>query len=181
MNFRFNVNLTDEDYMEFNKFHLLRSTYGKKQMRTFRVLITAICFLFSFIIMFANSFDPAALFGVIPFLFVWVVAQLTLRALMVFSIKSTLRSLKKTGKAAYSPSSVLEFGEESITEITELAKTEQKYKSIESISLVDNKMIYIHLNSIMAYILPLAAFESKEQYEAFMEFIRTKCNIINVY
>ena len=81
----------------------------------------------------------------------------------------------------YSPSSVIEFYEDSFVETTPDNKTEQRYASIERISIVDNKMIYIHVNNIMAYILPLSCFETKEQYDEFFEFIKTKCFNIDIY
>ena len=40
---------------------------------------------------------------------------------------------------------------------------------------------YIHVNNIMAYILPLSCFETKEQYESFLDFMKTKCANIDVY
>ena len=89
--------------------------------------------------------------------------------------------MKKNGKAGYSPESVLEFGDETFIETTPDNKTEQRYASIERISIVDNKMIYIHVNNIMAYILPLSCFETKEQYDEFFEFIKTKSANIDIY
>ena len=89
--------------------------------------------------------------------------------------------MKKTGKAGYSPESVLEFGDETFIETTPDNKTEQRYASIERISIVDNKVVYIHVNNIMAYILPLSCFETKEQYDEFFEFIKTKSANIDIY
>ena len=40
---------------------------------------------------------------------------------------------------------------------------------------------YIHVNNIMSYILPFSCFESKEQYNEFFEFIKTKCSNIDIY
>ncbi len=181
MNFQFNVKFTDEDYMEFNKFHMLRSPYGKKQIASFRMSITIICLLITLIVLLVNKFNADAFLGVVPFLLLWIIMQLGLRKFMIYSIKHTLKSLKKNGKAGYSPSSVLQFNEESFIETTEFNKTEQNYTVIERISIVDNKMIYIHVNNIMAYMLPIACFESKEQYNDFLDFIKTKCNTIDIY
>ena len=181
MKFQFDVKFTDEDYMEFNKFHMLRSPYGKKQIANFRISITIICLLIIFAILLVNKFNADSLFSAIPFLLLWIIMQLGFRRFMVYSIKYTLKSLRKNGKAGYSPSSVLQFNEESFIETTEFNKTEQNYTAIERISIVDNKMIYIHVNNIMAYMLPIACFESKEQYDDFFNFIKTKCDNIDIY
>ena len=42
MKFQFNVNTCDQDYLDYNKFWMLRSHYGKKQMTTFRIVIAVI-------------------------------------------------------------------------------------------------------------------------------------------
>ena len=49
MLFELKVNLTDEDYFEFNKFHMIRSHYGRSQMLKVRLMIAAIFVLAIFI------------------------------------------------------------------------------------------------------------------------------------
>lgn len=81
----------------------------------------------------------------------------------------------------YSPESVIEFYEDSFKETTPDNITEQKYSAIERISVVDGKMIYIHTNNILAYMLPISSFSSNEQYNDFFDFIKTKCKNIDIY
>ena len=81
----------------------------------------------------------------------------------------------------YSPESFIEFFEEGFSETTPDNKTEHKYTAIERVSLVDNKMIYIHVNNIMAYMLPLSCFETKEQFDEFIEFLESKCSNFDIY
>ncbi|MBR4845922.1 MAG: hypothetical protein IKU98_05835, partial [Bacteroidaceae bacterium] len=84
-------------------------------------------------------------------------------------------------KMGYSPLSVIEFYEDVFIETTPENKTEQKYTAIERVSVVDNKVVYIHVNNIMSYILPVSRFESKKQYDEVFEFINTKCSTIDIY
>ena len=81
----------------------------------------------------------------------------------------------------YSPIADMEFYEETFIETTPDNKTERKYSAIERVSVVDDKIIYIHVNNIMSYILPFSSFESKEQFDAFLAFIKTKCETIDTY
>ena len=81
----------------------------------------------------------------------------------------------------YSPVSEIEFYDESFVEITPDSKTEQKYSAIERVSVITDKVVYIHVNNVMSYILPLSCFESKEQYNNFLDFVRSKCANIDVY
>ena len=71
--------------------------------------------------------------------------------------------------------------EDVFIETTPDNRTEQKYSAIERISVVDNKVVYIHVNNIMSYILPFSCFESNEQYNEFFKFIKTKCSNIDIY
>ena len=181
MKFQFNVNTTDKDYFDYNKFWMLRSHYGKKQMMGFRIVIAVIFGVYIFISLYGGNFTVDSFISVIPMAILLIIFELLFSSLFVFSLKGHLKSLKKKGKMGYSPSSVIEFYEDSFVETTPDNKTEQRYASIERISIVDNKMIYIHVNNIMAYILPLSCFETKEQYDEFFEFIKTKCFNIDIY
>ena len=96
-------------------------------------------------------------------------------------LKSNIKSLKAKGKMGYSPVSEIEFYDESFVEITPDNKTEQKYSAIERVSVITDKVVYIHVNNVMSYILPLSCFESKEQYNNFLDFVRSKCANIDVY
>ena len=181
MKFQFDVNTTDKDYLDYNKFWMLRSHYGKKQMMGFRIVIAVIFGVYIFISLYGGNFTVDSFISVIPMAILFIIFELLFSSLFIFFLKGHLKSLKKKGKMGYSPSSVIEFYEDSFVETTPDNKTEQRYSSIERISIVDNKMIYIHVNNIMAYILPLSCFETKEQYDEFFEFIKTRCANIDIY
>ena len=97
------------------------------------------------------------------------------------SLKRQIKSLKKSGKMGYSPESVAEFYDDCFVETTPDNKVEHKYSAVERISIVDNKVVYVHINNVMAYILPFSCFKSEEQYGNFLTFIKTKCANIDVY
>ncbi len=181
MNFRFDVKLTEQDYLEFNKFHMLRSPYGRKQVVTFRTAIGVVCALLVVLSLVANGLSLDFLLGCIPTAIVFVLFQLGLNRFLVFSLKQTMKNIKKSGKMAYSPESVMEFGEDSFSEITSETRVEQAYRSIERISVVDGKMIYIHINAVMAFLLPVASFSSEEQYREFLDMICKKCDNVAFY
>ena len=181
MKFQFNVNITDKDYLDYNKFWMLRSHYGKKQMMGLRIVFAVIFGVYIFISLYNGNFTVNSFISVIPTAILLIIFELLFSSLFVFFLKGHLKSLKKKGKMGYSSSSVIDFYEDSFVETTPDNKTEQRYSSIERISIVDNKMIYIHVNNIMAYILPLSCFETKEQYDGFFEFIKTKCANIDKY
>lgn len=181
MKFRFNVNVNDQDYLDYNTFWMIRSPYGKKQIITFRITFAVLFAIFILISLFGGGFSLESILRIIPMIIVLSLTQIFFNRFLSWSLKGQIKTLKKSGKMGYSPESVIEFYDESFVETTPENKTEHKYSAIERISVVDNKMIYIHVNNIMSYMLPLSSFESKEQYNSFFEFIKTKCANIDIY
>lgn len=52
---------------------------------------------------------------------------------------------------------------------------------IDRISIVENKLIMIHTNSVQAYLLPAICFGSDIKYNLFKDFIKTKCAAVDTY
>ncbi len=182
MKFQFNVNLSEQDYLDFNLFLNLKSYYGKGQMKTIRILLAIMCVFMIGVFLILGGFSGIArvLFLVLGII-VLVFSQLFLEKTFARALKKQMRNLKKRGKMAYSPESVLEFYEDVLVETTPENRNEQKYSSIERISIVDNKVIYIHISNLAAYLLPVSCFESKEQFDGFLYFIKTKCETFDTY
>ncbi len=181
MYYKFDVVVTEKDYFDFNKFYMTKSHYGKKQILTFRLIITAIMLLSVIISVADGSLSTETLSSIVPPLVFLLIFQIGLTSFITWLIKRHIKQIKKTGKMPYSSSSVIEFFEDSFSETTECDKTEHKYSVIERISIVNEAMIYIHINNTAAYILPVACFESNAQYWEFMDFIKTKNSNIEFY
>ncbi len=181
MIFRFNVCVSDQDYLDYNLFWLMKSPYGKKQRRIFRLTTTILTAVIVLISLFGGGFTLDNLISILPVLIIFVLANVFLKGFFKLSFKGQIANQKKSGKLGYSPESVLEFYDDSFIEITATNKTEQKYAAIERISIVDSKMIYIHVNNLMAYMLPFASFETKTQCDEFIEFIKAKCSNVDFY
>ncbi|MBQ8848709.1 MAG: YcxB family protein [Clostridia bacterium] len=181
MNFKFHISLSDDDYLEYNKFHMLKSFYGARQLRLFRGVVALLFAAFILVYWIAGGFTLSAFLGSIPYFIAAIVFELLLKPFFMFILKRNIKQMKKQGKMAYSALSNMEFYDGYFTEVTDENKTEQKYSAIERVSIVSNKNIYLHLNSVIAYIIPIASFESKEQYDAFVAFIKTKCANVDVY
>lgn len=181
MRFRFNITITENDYLEFNKFHLLKSQYGAKTRMSMRVMISVVLAAFAVVSLILEDFSARAVLYVIPLFAIWLVFQLLMKSFLISLVKAQIKQMKKSGKMPYSSRSIMEFYEKGFVEITESNKTEQKYSVIERISIVDKSYIYIHTNSIMAYIIPYSAFESDEQRNEFFLFIKSICPNVDLY
>ena len=103
MLFELKINLTDEDYFEFNKFWTLRSHYGKSQMLKFRLMIAAMFALAILVFGMGDGLSSFTLVYAVPVLIALVLFQLLFNKIMESSLKSHIKSLKKKGKMGYSP------------------------------------------------------------------------------
>ena len=178
MEFQFNIDLTDKDYIDFNIFWQTRSRYGKKMLIIFRIILLVLCVVPMLPAIRDIGFSAESIISEIILL---IIPQLILMPLFKLTAKIQIKTLIKNGKPPYSPHSVLTFYEDSFTEETEDIKTEIKYSGIDRISIVENKLIMIHTNSIQAYLLPAICFGSDIKYNLFKDFIKTKCAAVDTY
>ena len=181
MKFKFDVALNDNDYLELNVFWMTKSVYGKKTSLVIKLLVFlmgAMVILLGFLNegITVGSVFATSLFAILIFLIICFYDKY-----MRLIVKWQITMLKGKGKLGYTPQSVIEFFDESFIESTPDSKREERYSSVERISVVGEKAIYIHLNSVGAYLLPYSCFESKEQYEEFIDFLKTKCNSVDCY
>ena len=181
MFFHFDVRLTEQDYLDFNCFWMLKSPYGKKQTKQIRWMLVIVSVLLLAVTWLGNGTLTDKIIETVGFLVICALLQLFFNKLYGWLLKGTIKSLKKTGKTGYSPVSELEFTDEEIIETTPNNKMEVKYSAVERVSIIENQVIYIHINNVMAYILPMVSFQSKEEYENFIGFLTEKGLIINKY
>ena len=181
MLFRLDVRTDDNDYLEFNKFHALRSPYRKNPYRSLQVIMGVLVGVLCIRHLVEFGFTPGALCRAIPTLIAGALLIAFMPKIWLLSLKNTVKQMTKNGKPAYHPAETLEFDEDIFTQSTEEERSEMKYSLIERVSVVDEKYIYLHTAAIRAQILPVSAFESREQYEAFLAFIATKCDKVDVY
>lgn len=181
MNFKLSINVSEKDYLDYNIFWNFKSSYGKKGILKCRVLLTAIIAVVILFSLFGGGFSSSAFLGIIPYIIVLVLLQILLKPIFVSTIKGNIKSLKKKGKICYSERSVIEFFDDSFIETAPEQKSEVRYSAIERISIVSNKVIYIHVNNLLAYILPFSSFESDKQREDFISFIKEKCAKVEIY
>lgn len=175
MQFLFQVNLTEKDYLDYNKFWQFQSPYGKKQIVSLRVLFAVLFGLFALTALLSGDFSIDSIIEAILHVIVMVIFQFALAPFFAWAVKRHLKSLKKKGKMAYSPVSEMNFHDEVFTETTPEVKNEVKYSMVERISVTEEKTVYIHVNNLAAYILPYNTFDSQEQYESFLTFLKEKC------
>ena len=180
MKFSFDVKLTEKDYFEFNKFYLLRM----KKHRTLSVVRIVLSVILSILGLFVILSDAYTLKFKIFYsvaILVFFLYFVFYKKIIEFSLKSTIKRLKKTGKLPFSPVATVEFYDDCFVSVTDTARAESKISAIEKVSVVDNNTVYVHLSSVSAEIIPFSAFESEAQRKEFFEFIKSKSIEITEY
>ncbi len=185
MKFRLQVNISEEDYLNFNVFWLLRSPYGKNQKNK-AYLIYALAGLTLMLLVFVSIFNlyqsllHAAVSSGIIFI-IYMILILRYPKSYRNTLKRSFKNMKKTGKMAYPPNSVLEFYDDYYVEIEPDTTTKQNYTVFERISFIPDQALYIHTGNARAILLPVSCFASEEERNSFMQFIASKCPQVDTY
>lgn len=181
MHFSFDIHLTDEDYLALNEFVTLKSSYGKKRLRRTRLIIGVILG----VLIVANFLSGNSLKSKIIMSAVQTVLLagylLLLPRLMKSSIKWSLKSMKKSGKLAYSPEARMEFYDDHFAEITEDSKSEMQYTALERASVLKDHYVYLHIDRLRAFVIPWSSFASEDECNRFIGFISGKCAVVDQY
>ncbi len=172
--FKFDVNITEQDYAKFNAFNMEESKFGKKLMRTLRLLIGVIGLMAIVMFVTDHDFDIGTLIGITPIVVVVVLMIVFAKPFMRSVNKKTVKKIQKKGKKLYTPVSTVEFLDEYLVETTPESETKLKYSTLDTAYFVREEAVYIYLNIQQAVILPRSCFESQEQWDSFKEFIRGK-------
>lgn len=181
MKYQINVLLSEEEYIKFNEFYTFKSFYGKKTGRIIMLLPTIFTLVIIgtvYVIVGINMFSHIfCLFFLID-----LIVQFFRRDKFKKKIvQKSIKSLKKQGKLPYMSESVLEFYDDKIIEISKESRTELLYSAIERVSVLKDGTIYLHQNSAQAYPIPNSVFISEINYNEFLEFIKSKCRVIDYF
>jgi len=181
MRFHFNVNLSERDYYDYNYFVALKSPYAQKHELKTRLVFSLIFISLAVLDVLFGDFLEAPIKSSIYYATYLIVFNALLRPFYCLIIKSAVKSAKKQSKPLYSPVSELEFFDDYFVDSTSDTKSEFKYSSVDRVSVIKGKAIYLHFNSMQSILVPDFCFTSAEQYKDFLEFIKTKCDNIDVY
>jgi hypothetical protein len=177
MKFKFNVNITQEDYIELNKLVMTETPDGKKSSKMSNLIFILFCVIAVLVVLTTYNFSGEAFIAVGVLIIAFLLVNLTLnKKINNLAVKVTVKSLTKIkGKLPYSENSVLEFYDDFFVEITDENKTESKYSAIENV-VVNERMVVLFINSMQGYIVTERSFASPEQKNDFVQFLNDKMN-----
>ena len=170
--FKFSFTLNDDDYFEANKYHFLNSSAGKKAIWLLRLLMP-IAFALGILI----SCREISSFGRIITTIAWIIASVLwvifAKSIVLKNLRKNIGKLKKDGKLPYNKETSILFDNESIIANTSESETKSNYQVIERV-VENEKAVYIYVNSMQVYMIPLSAFADDEERKCFIAFIKNK-------
>ena len=159
-------NLTEDDYINFNMFHIRNSKSAMRSLKIQRFAVPIIYIILPFV--FPNALDSTFIFTLITFFIVsilWVVFY------PKYFYKSVNRRLKKMIKEGKNEGLIGEHKlittVEGITDTTSYGETKVNWSGIKSLK-EDSDYLYIYNSSVSAYILPKRDLKDVEQIRDYL-------------
>lgn len=173
MEYRFDLTLTDEDYIAFNQFHAFDSPQGRKQMKKNKLLLSS--FILVLIVALRLIMEHSTVLVVYTAVMaLYLAAYLLFYRKIVMLLKRQIKRMKKEGKLPYEPAVTMEFYADRFVELAPNKRTEQRYSCIERICVVPDRFVLLYLNTITAIILPIPQLRQQTQLDGFLAFLSEK-------
>ncbi|RDW22444.1 hypothetical protein CWR48_01685 [Oceanobacillus arenosus] len=162
-----NYNLTEEDYLNFNLFHMKNSKSVMKSLNIQRFLTPIFFILISYL--FSLISDTPFLFAFIPFLLIsilWFVFY------PKFFYKTVIRNVKKMIREGKNSGLIGEhhmiLTEVEITESTATDEIKVKWSGIQAFK-EDDEYFYLYNSSVSAYILPKRELKNADDVKDYLK------------
>ena len=165
--YQFEFEISEKDYRDFTIYvhdaQIKRSKW-----------VSGVIFILAFLLMF---FVRGSLLSYFILLSLAVALILSFSGvLMRWLVNISIRRMKKEGKLPYENKNLLQFQDDFIFGIADGTETRVPYTKIEKVKL-HKEVMYIFISVLQAYIIPLSIFETVEQQNEFLTFIKHKSGL----
>lgn len=173
--YQFTIELTEEDYINFNMTHYFNAPMNKKNkfiMQYITPLFMALLApLFAMFLYKSSNVNPVIIYaafgtGILLYL-------IRFKKFIRKTIKKNIDKMKKTGKLPFDVSSTLVFGPDVITSASPKSESMVYYSALERIDQ-DEHAFYVYYSTMQAFIVPFKVFASQEEQAQFKAFIQSK-------
>lgn len=167
------VHLTDADYLAFTLFTNNRNHGNKKGLFVLGIIMIALGALQISFKLLAHGVQFPGTWGIFCLVY-GLMLVLFRNQLHRAGLKSQVKALKKKGSLPYSPESTYEFKEDCLRCIIRNEIADTGYTAIAQICVIPDKVVYLYKTTISAYIIPMSAFSSVEEWHALLRFLQSK-------
>ena len=161
--------LINNDYLEFNLFHMDNSDEIKKSLLASRVLLSFIIFGIAFLAVRNQDISGYVFFAVI-----WLVCMVFYTRCFRTFVKRRIEKMINEGKnISFLGNCSLILSDDGINVISDSSEVRTRWEGIERISQ-GKEHIYIYIGSVAAYVVPIRAFADKSEKQKFLEILNGK-------
>ena len=175
--FHFSFTLSEQEYLEFNLYHLYERPENRKRLYRQRFLYPFVWLMAMLVIDVLLSFAFAFIISlsvVVALLWVLFYKKLSIRGL-----KEKMRRMKKEGKLPFEPINEISFNEDKFTVKTENKESVISYSCFERVIPAKNAL-YLYYSVMQAYIIPYSVFSIEKEKTEFYDFICEKVQQNNI-
>jgi len=161
--------LMEEDYIKFNIHNMNISETYRKSIFIQRYILPIIFLIVPFVL--AQISKPPFLYWMIVFGILFVVWICYYKKYLIWKIKRIIKRRLKEGKNnGVLGKRIFEIRDNQIIETTEHTKEFVNINSVEKV-IINEEYIFIYINSMQAYIIPLRVFKNGEEEDRFRKYI----------
>ena len=159
--------LTEEDYLNFNMFHIKNSKTAKRALNMQRFLTPILFIVASFVLSKVGNISFLGLF--IAFFMVsilWIIFYP--RYFYSYVIRNTKKMIKEGKNDGLLGEHCMIFSEEGIVDSTTTSETKVTWSGIKNIK-EDTHNIYLYNSSVSAYILPKRELNNVDEMKTYLK------------
>lgn len=147
------VKLKDSDYLKFSEYQLTHSKQGKRTILLQRITLPLIsaAMIIGFIAFHAST--KALIIEIITLTIASVIWVIGVPEMLKSNIRRDFYKKKKSGRLPYNEASVLDFGEDGITEISGSYSEVTPYSSINTLAK-SNDRLYVFTDGDKGFVIP---------------------------
>lgn len=155
------IDLNDNDYIEFNYSYLKHSKIGKYSLLATRLSFPVAMFIFVLALFIINIERGLVLTVVAVAVVVTVLWWFIVPLMMKRNIRNNIKKIKNDGKLPYHEKATLEFLDDRIVENSEQGETVVKYSDVVNV-YEEKEYIYIYYGAMQAFILPVRCLKDED-------------------
>ena len=159
---KFDIQLDDEDYINFNIFHVFHSKYGKKSILMGRLLMFFISFAVILIFIVAGAERGLIITEAVLFLIASIIWFIYYPKMAKKKIRMHIYKLKEEGALPYNSKETVEFNDTEIIEVSPKEVIKTNYSEVTALHLSDD-YLYLYKGSLRAIIIPYRSLGNKKE------------------
>lgn len=159
---KFDIQLDDEDYVNFNIFHMFHSNYGKKSILLGRLMMFCFSCVAILIMIMAGAERGLLLTESVVLLIVSIVHFIYYPKMAKKKIRKQIYKIKEEGALPYNSKETVEFNNTEIIEVSPKEVLRTNYTEITAFHLSDEYM-YLYKDALRAIIIPYRCLGNRKE------------------